>query len=68
LALKVPDELQALGLEDPYPTLVVSWDPRENEFGWTVPALGDIPDVGAALDLVAAFHGESGPMLTSLPQ
>lgn len=66
MAVKVPDELQALGLLAPYPQLNESWDATENEFGWTVPSLADVPDVETVIDLVAPFHPESGPMLAPI--
>jgi hypothetical protein len=64
LAIKVPDELQALGLLAPYPQLSESWDAKENEFGWTISSLSDVPDLSPVIDLVAPFHPDSGPMLT----
>lgn len=64
LAIKVPDELWALGVPTPYPQLSESWDAKENEFGWTVSSLADVPDVPAVINLVAPFHPDSGPMLT----
>lgn len=62
LAIKLPAELQNLGLANPYPSLSESWDANEHEFGWTIPSLAGVPDVDAAIDLVAPFHPDSGPM------
>jgi hypothetical protein len=66
LAIKVPDELQALGLVTPYPQLTESWDANENEFGWTIASLASVPDVAAAIDLSRRFILGKGPMLASI--
>ena len=31
-------------------------------WGWTVPSMGDMPDVGLALELVKPLNPLSGPM------
>ncbi len=61
-AVRLPDIPDALGLADPYPDLVSSWDPAENMWGWTIPSTDRIPDVATALTLVEQLNPQSGPM------
>jgi hypothetical protein len=60
-ALKIPGDPSMLGLANPYPSLKTSWQPSQSEWGWHIPALDAIPDVGVALDLAAPFHPTTGP-------
>ena len=62
LAVKLPRSPDELGLGSPYPSLEASWQPGEKEWGWTVPSLDLVPDVGTAIDLVRPFHPDRGPM------
>ncbi len=62
LVAKIPAPLEELGRADPYPGLVSSWTERDREWGWTVPALADLPDVGQAVELARAFQPDSGRM------
>lgn len=62
-AVKIPAAPAELGLVSPYPTLVDSWNPGENEWGWTVPSPADIPDLSKAVDLAMPFHPSNGPMI-----
>jgi len=62
-AVKLPAEPGSLGLTDPYlGAYRVTWT-GENEWGWTIPNTGVLPDVRAALDLAVEFHPLSGPMV-----
>lgn len=61
LAIRVPGRLDELGVLDPFPGLESSWS-HEREWGWTVPSVESIPDIGQAVELVRPFHPESGPM------
>jgi len=61
-AVRLPDTPEALGFSSPYPELSMSWDAVENMWGWTVPSMGDMPDVGLALELVRPLNPSSGPM------
>lgn len=63
LAIKIPRAPAELSLLSPYPGLADSWNPAENEWGWTVPSLDAIPDVTAAVDLAAPYHSSPGPMV-----
>jgi hypothetical protein len=55
-AVKLPATPDDLGLRNPYPDLPeVAWDARE-EWGWTIPTVAQIPDVGLALDLARPYH------------
>ena len=60
-AVKVPGEPSTLGLANPYPSLKTSWQGHQSEWGWRVPSLDAVPDVGEALDLAAPFHPATGP-------
>ncbi|MEW6581818.1 MAG: hypothetical protein AB1416_03575 [Actinomycetota bacterium] len=62
-AVKVPEPPRALGLPNPFPDLAEDWDAGELDWGWTVPTIDEIPDVGAALDLARPFHPENGGMI-----
>lgn len=61
-AVKIPAAPAELGLVNPYPGLTEDWDSQEREWGWTVPVVDAVPDVGIALDLAAPFHPGAGPM------
>ena len=64
IAVKLPKPPEELGLLSPYPALSEDWDSAEQEWGWTVPSVEEIPDVGMAIDIAAPFHpGEGGPMI-----
>ena len=62
LAVKVPAPLEELGLLDPFTNLESSWGENDREWGWTVPSVDSIPDVGQAIELARRFQPESGPM------
>ncbi len=62
LAVKLPGDAATLGLVDPYPGLVTHWIEKDWEYGWTVPSVDKIPDVGAAIDLAIPFQPAAGPM------
>lgn len=62
LAVKLPAPPDELDLRSPYPLLVESWDSAEREWGWTVPTVEQVPDVGLAIDLSRTFQPTSGPM------
>lgn len=62
LAVKIPAAPATLGLVSPYPELDETWAAGENEWGWTIPSIADIPDVALAVQLAEPFHGGSGPM------
>ncbi len=65
LAVKIPAPPDVLGLADPYAGKYrVTYQPGDNEWGWTVSSLDQVPDVGPALDLVRPFHPDRGPMTT----
>ena len=59
-AVKIPGEPTMLGLANPYPSLKTSWQVSQFEWGWHVPSLDLVPDVGLALDLAAPHHPASG--------
>jgi hypothetical protein len=61
-AVKIPSDPASLGLASPYPALAADWDPNNNEWGWVVPSVADIPDLTFALLLALPFHPENGPM------
>lgn len=66
-AVKLPVAPDQLALLSPYSSLSDDWDPAEGEWGWTVPSLDLVPDVGPALDMAAPYHpAHGGPM--ALPQ
>jgi hypothetical protein len=67
--IKLPlpiDGLQSTrqGVENPYPELSSRWDPANKQMGWSVPTMGDVPDVGTAIDLTRQYQPEDGPMVT----
>jgi hypothetical protein len=62
LAVKVPAPIEDLGVLDPFPGCAASWVENEREWGWTVPSLDLIPDVGAAIEIAYRFQPESGPL------
>lgn len=62
MGIKLPLAPQELGLADPYPELESSWNPNEREWSWTIPNLGDIPDVSKAVDITRPFQPVGGPM------
>jgi hypothetical protein len=63
-AVKLPKPPEELGLSSPYPGLSEDWDSAEQEWGWTVSSVEEIPDVGVALNIAAPFHpAEGGPMV-----
>jgi hypothetical protein len=61
--VKIPRPPGELGLVNPFPVLAEDWKANEREWGWTVPTVDEIPDIGVALDLVRPFHPESGGMI-----
>jgi hypothetical protein len=61
-AVKIPARLEEVGRLDPYPGLERSWNEAEREWGWAVPSLDDVPDVGPAVALAHSFQPESGRM------
>ncbi|MGH2992080.1 MAG: hypothetical protein ACRDL1_00895 [Solirubrobacterales bacterium] len=64
-SVKVPQPPAELGLLDPYPELESSWYADEQEWGWTVPTVEEIPDVSRAIDLIRPFHPDARPMRVS---
>jgi hypothetical protein len=56
LKVKLPDELNALGIPNPFPDLDVRWFAANKEWAWFVPAVEQIPDVGKAVDLAVRFN------------
>ena len=61
-AVKIPAAPGELGLASPYPGLADDWNPDDNEWGWTIPTLEALPDVGVALGLALPYHPEKGSM------
>ena len=62
LALKLPASPEDLGIASPFPNLVSTWTPNENEWDFLVPSLDAVPDLHAAVDLVKPYHVAAGPM------
>ena len=62
LAVKIPAPIDELAVLDPFPNLESSWVDGEREWGWTVPSVDLIPEVGQAIELAYNFQPESGPM------
>lgn len=62
ITVKLPDSPLNMGVENPYPTLSQTWDERRREWIWTIPSLGQLPDVRAAMKLTARYQPVSGPM------
>ena len=56
LALKIPDDPDALGLSNPYPELATTWTPTEQWWAWTVPTADQVPDIARLMPLVRRFH------------
>lgn len=56
LAVKIPDDPDALGLTNPYPELATTWTPAWREWSWTVPTIEQIPDVSRLIPLIRQFH------------
>ena len=56
LAAKIPSDPESLGLASPFPELQDVWTPAERQWEFIVPPGAQIPDVGALVDLVRAFH------------
>lgn len=60
-AVRLPDRPEALGVSDPYHNRYrVTWGTGDNEWGWTIPTLADVPDVGVALDIALEHSGVAG--------
>lgn len=62
--VKLPDNPEKLGLDDPYPQLKSRWDASHREWRWAIPTLEDIPDVSRAIELSRRFQPDKGPMPT----
>lgn len=65
LVVKLPADPEELGVLNPFPELEARWVESEKDWGWHVPSIERVPDVGAAIDLVRPFHPDSGPMRTA---
>jgi hypothetical protein len=63
LAIKLPLEPTSLGVHNPYPGLLDSWDPQNKQWSWAIPSPGDIPDVAAAIEITARYQPAGGPMI-----
>lgn len=61
LAIKLPDEPGALGLDSPFPALEETWVAAEREWGWTVPTPDATPDLEALVRLAARLSPDTGP-------
>ncbi|MFN8585713.1 MAG: hypothetical protein U0446_10385 [Dehalococcoidia bacterium] len=55
VAVKLPAAPSELGLTSPYPALEGTWSASEREWGWTVPALDELPDIGPIVDFAQQF-------------
>ncbi len=64
LAIKLPQPLPDLGVEDPYPDLEAAWDAQNKQWNWVIPSRELMPDVAPAVELTAKYQPASGPMLT----
>jgi hypothetical protein len=67
IAMKLPAPPTDLGLVTLYSSLVDDWDPSEQEWGWTVPSVEQVPELDALIDVAARLNPESGPMKAPLP-
>ncbi|HYB22944.1 MAG TPA: hypothetical protein VED41_04045 [Solirubrobacteraceae bacterium] len=65
VSIKLPDPPDRLGLQNPYPGLESIWDPDHRQWGWSVPNVGSVPDLGVAIDFSRPHQPESGPMRPS---
>jgi hypothetical protein len=65
VSVKLPDPPEGLGLENPYPDLEQTWDGDHRQWGWSVPNVGSVPDLGVAIDFSSPHQPESGPMRPS---
>ena len=62
LAVKLPDSLDNLEDSNPYPELDGFWSPGEREWGWHVPSMELVPDIGKFIELASIHTPESGPV------
>jgi len=62
LAVKLPDSLDNLEDSNPYPNLDGFWSPGEREWGWHVPSMDLVPDIGKLIELTSIHTPESGPL------
>ena len=46
----------------PYPELDSFWSPGEREWGWHVPSMELVPDIGKLIELASIHTPESGPL------
>lgn len=56
LKVKLPDQLAALGIPDPFPELQSRWFEANKEWTWFIPSAEQIPDVAQVVDLAARFN------------
>jgi hypothetical protein len=60
--LKLPAAPEVIGISSPYPKLQSEWDAGDSEWGFHVPDLASVPDVGVGLDVLRNYHPASGPL------
>jgi hypothetical protein len=59
--VKIPDDPDQLGLENPYPHLRTAWDAADRHWGWEIPTLDDMPDVSKPIDISRRHQPATGP-------
>jgi len=62
VTIKLPEPPDQLGLQDPYPNLDSMWDSKHRHWGWFIPDVASVPDLGAAIDMTRPHQPESGHM------
>jgi hypothetical protein len=65
--IKLPRPPSDLGIENPFPRLTDSWDPRSKEWSWEIPEPAQLPDVGIAIDIARDHQPTGGPMRAVSP-
>jgi hypothetical protein len=61
-SVKIPDDPERLGVENPYPHLRSSWNAANRQWRWEIPTLDDVPDVSKAIDISRDHQPATGPM------
>jgi hypothetical protein len=62
LAVRLPAPPGELGLTNPFPELAEDWDTNQQEWGWTVSSVDQVPDVLPLIEIAAKLNPATGPM------